>query len=124
MLQRLSRGEASVSELGAPHRLTLPGVLKHVRYLEGAGLVTARKEGRLRICRLAPQPLAGAAEWLAHYRACWEGQLDALERFINQSPAKGAPPRPARPPPSTSKSADSSTPIPRRSSPRGRKRRR
>jgi len=87
MLSRLSQGEATVSELGAPHRLTLPGVLKHVRYLERAGLVTARKEGRVRICRLSPRPLAGAAEWLSHYRAFWEGQLDSLERFLaNQAP--------------------------------------
>ncbi|MEP7381833.1 MAG: metalloregulator ArsR/SmtB family transcription factor [Gemmatimonadota bacterium] len=121
MLQRLARGEASVSELGTPHRLTLPGVLKHVRYLESAGLVTARKEGRTRMCRLAPLPLASAAEWLSTYRAFWEGQLESLARLLNQPPTAGARAWQAPLPPRTSKSGVRSTPPPSGSSPRGRK---
>jgi DNA-binding transcriptional ArsR family regulator len=78
MVQRLAQGEASVSELAAPLDMSLPGVMKHVQVLEGAGLVRHRKEGRTRICALDAAPLADAEGWLASYRDFWEPRLDAL----------------------------------------------
>ena len=78
----LSRGQASVTELARPHRMSLPAVMKHLRVLERAGLVTQKKRGRIRRCRLAPRPLQQAEAWISQYRAFWEGQFDALDRYL------------------------------------------
>ena len=78
MVARLREGEASVSELAEPLTMSLPAVLKHVRVLEGAGLLRHRKEGRTRICTLDPGPLTEVDDWLAPYREFWEPRLDAL----------------------------------------------
>ena len=78
----LSRGQASVTELARPYRMSLPAVMKHLRVLERAGLVTQKKRGRTRHCRLAPRPLQQAEAWISQYRAFWEGQLDALDRYL------------------------------------------
>jgi len=80
----LSRGQASVTELARPHRMSLPAVMKHLRVLQRAGLVRQRKRGRTRHCRLAPRPLQRAEAWIAQYRAFWEGQFDALDRYLAQ----------------------------------------
>jgi DNA-binding transcriptional ArsR family regulator len=78
MVARLREGEASVTQLAEPLTMSLPAVLKHVRVLEGAGLVHHRKEGRTRICTLDPRPLVAVEDWLAPYRDFWEPRLDAL----------------------------------------------
>ena len=83
VLARLAQGEAAVSELAADHPISLPAFLKHIRVLEGAGLLASRKEGRVRRCRLVPDPLASAEEWLEQHRVFWSRQLDALERFLS-----------------------------------------
>lgn len=82
ILASLALGEASVSELARPHRMSLPAILKHMRALERAGLVTQRKSGRVRHCRLAAAPLKEASDWLSQYRLFWEGRLDALDRYL------------------------------------------
>lgn len=82
ILASLTEGEASVSELARPHSMSLPAVLKHLRVLERAGLVTQRKSGRVRHCRLAAEPLRDATDWLAQYRRFWEARLDALDRYL------------------------------------------
>jgi len=79
MVERLARGEASLSELAEPTGLSLPAVLKHLRVLEDAGLVTSRKEGRVRRCRLEPAPLARATRWLESRQALWQRRLANLE---------------------------------------------
>ena len=84
----LSRGQASVTELARPHRMSLPGVMKHLRVLQRAGLVTQRKSGRTRRCRLAARPLQKAEAWLSQYRVFWEGQFDALDRYLAQGQAE------------------------------------
>jgi DNA-binding transcriptional ArsR family regulator len=81
----LARGQASVTELARPHRMSLPAVMKHLRVLQRAGLVTQRKSGRTRRCRLAAQPLQKAEAWLSQYRAFWESQFDALDRYLAQA---------------------------------------
>jgi DNA-binding transcriptional ArsR family regulator len=80
----LSRGKASVSELAQPHRMSLPAVIKHLRVLQRAGLVTQRKSGRTRHCRLKPKPLQRAEAWISQYRMFWVGQFEALDRYLAQ----------------------------------------
>ena len=65
----LACGQASVTELARPHRMSLPAVMKHLRVLEKAGLVTQRKFGRTRRCRLAAKPLQKAEAWISQYRS-------------------------------------------------------
>jgi DNA-binding transcriptional ArsR family regulator len=84
ILAALAGGQASVSDLARPYRMTLPGVMKHLRVLERAGLVTQRKVGRSRHCRLAARPLKDAEDWISRYRKFWENQFDALERYLVQ----------------------------------------
>jgi DNA-binding transcriptional ArsR family regulator len=78
------RGQTSVSDLARPYRMSLPGVMKHLRVLQRAGLVTQRKVGRSRRCRLVARPLKDAEDWISHYRKFWENQFDALERYLVQ----------------------------------------
>jgi DNA-binding transcriptional ArsR family regulator len=82
ILHELSRGQSSVSQLAGPYRMSLPAVMKHLRVLEKAGLVTQRKTGRVRRCRLSARPLEHAANWLSQYRAFWGRQFDALDRYL------------------------------------------
>lgn len=82
MLVRLMRGEATVSELAGPHAISLPAVMKHLQVLERAGLVSQRKIGRERHCRLTAGALQPASQWIEQYRQFWERQFDALDRFL------------------------------------------
>jgi DNA-binding transcriptional ArsR family regulator len=84
MLERLSLGPATVSELAAPAGISLPGALKHVRILEEADLVTSEKRGRTRECRLGPAQLEDATAWIERYRSRWERRLDRLEAVIDR----------------------------------------
>lgn len=77
VLRQLGQGGASVSELAAPHGMSLPGFMKHLRVLEDAGLVTRLKEGRVVRCELAARPMQEAAMWLAHYQPLWDERLDS-----------------------------------------------
>ncbi|MEA3031928.1 MAG: hypothetical protein QOJ53_1996 [Sphingomonadales bacterium] len=88
MLARLSRAPASVSELAAPYRMSLPAVMQHLQMLEASGLVRSEKKGRVRTCRLEPKALASAETWIAEQRALWEGRLDRLEDFLADMQAK------------------------------------
>lgn len=94
ILAQLSRGEFALGELAAPHRMSLPAVQKHLRVLEDARLVETRKDGRVRRCKLDPQPLRTAAEWIRHYQKFWEEQFDALEKFIEEMKKEDATWRP------------------------------
>jgi DNA-binding transcriptional ArsR family regulator len=84
ILERLSTGPASVSELARPYGISLPGVLKHVRILEEANLVTTEKNGRTRECRLGPERMDHATRWIETYRQQWERRLDRLETIIER----------------------------------------
>ncbi|MGH9860604.1 MAG: ArsR/SmtB family transcription factor, partial [Candidatus Acidiferrales bacterium] len=84
ILARLAHGETSVSELAQPFRMSLPAVTKHLRVLEQARLIAHHKAGRVRRCRLHPQPLRDAAEWIAFYQRFWDEQFGALEEFIEE----------------------------------------
>jgi len=82
MIARLSVRPHTVTELAEPHRMSLPAVAKHIRVLEQAGLLQSVKIGRARQCRLSPEPLAAAAEWIAHHHEFWEHRLDALDQYL------------------------------------------
>ncbi|HYR33460.1 MAG TPA: metalloregulator ArsR/SmtB family transcription factor [Burkholderiales bacterium] len=85
VLEALGRGgDAAVSELAAPHDMSLPGFMKHLRVLEDAGLVERSKEGRVVSCGLAAAPLQVAAAWITRYEKFWTERLDALGRYLYQ----------------------------------------
>lgn len=81
VIERLTEGPASVSELHAPHAMALPSFLKHVRRLEEAGLVRSEKTGRTRILHIEAEPLAEAEHWLKRQRSLWETRVDRLQRL-------------------------------------------
>ena len=82
VLERLSRSPASVSDLAAPYKMALPSFLEHLRVLEGCGLVSSRKEGRVRTYQLAPDRLKLAEDWLGRQRTMWERRLDRLDSYL------------------------------------------
>lgn len=84
ILASLMLGQASITELAKPYRMSLPAVMKHLGVLEEAGLVSQQKIGRVCHCRLAAEPLKSAEEWISQYRKFWEGAFDSLERFLSQ----------------------------------------
>jgi len=82
MVERLSRGPASVSELAQPLAMTLPAVVQHLGVLQACGLVRSRKIGRVRTCRIEPAALRTAEDWISRRRASWERRLDRLGEFL------------------------------------------
>jgi DNA-binding transcriptional ArsR family regulator len=82
MLERLSQGPTSVSELGKPLTMSLAAVLQHVQVLEGSGLVQSRKTGRTRTCSLNAQTLRSAESWISERRTFVERQLDRLGEYL------------------------------------------
>ena len=88
MLARLARGSTSVTEMAKPFPISLPAVSKHLKVLEAAGLIIRQKEGQVRRCFLKTAPLKDAADWISHYQRFWEGQLDNLDHFLNQTNPK------------------------------------
>lgn len=88
ILKRLGRGDASIGALAARFNMTLTGVRKHVRILEGAGLVSTKKVGRVRNCRLGPRRLEDEAAWIEAYRQMLDARLNRLEAFLERT--KGA----------------------------------
>jgi DNA-binding transcriptional ArsR family regulator len=82
MIDRLSRGPATVKELAAPLTMSLPAVLQHLRVLEESGLVRSEKVGRVRTCRLQPAALQAAEQWIADRRSDWEARLDRLDAYL------------------------------------------
>lgn len=86
MVDQLSEGPASVSELARPLEMSLPAVVQHLHVLEAAGLVRSRKVGRVRTCRIEPVALSGAERWIAERRANWEERLDRLGEYLDQNP--------------------------------------
>ena len=90
ILERLGRGDASISELAEVFRMTLTGVKKHVRILESARLVTTKKLGRVRRCTLGRHRLDLEAEWMARHRQMLEARLDRLGEFLERT--KGSEP--------------------------------
>jgi DNA-binding transcriptional ArsR family regulator len=88
VLERLARGDASITDLADTFDMTLTGMQKHVGVLEGAGLVTTEKIGRVRSCRIGPSRLEDVIEWIATYREVWDARFDALDRVVDELKAR------------------------------------
>jgi DNA-binding transcriptional ArsR family regulator len=86
MVDRLSQGSASVSELARPLQVSLPAVVQHLHVLEASGLVSSEKVGRVRTCSVQPKALSQAELWIAERRRAWEQRLDRLGAFLAESP--------------------------------------
>jgi DNA-binding transcriptional ArsR family regulator len=82
LVERLSRGPASVSALAEPLTMSLPGVMQHLQVLEASGLVRSEKVGRVRTCRIEPAALRQAEQWITKRRTSWERRLDRLGDFL------------------------------------------
>jgi DNA-binding transcriptional ArsR family regulator len=84
LLARLASGEASVSELAAPFNMTLPGVSKHLKVLQRAGLISQGRRAQWRPCRLEPARLKDDSDWVEDYRAIWEQQFGRLDEYLRE----------------------------------------
>jgi DNA-binding transcriptional ArsR family regulator len=89
MIDRLSRGSASVSELAAPLDMSLPAVQQHLNVLEASGIVSTKKIGRVRSCSLEPDVLNQAQQWIAERRMLWASRLDRLGMFLTENQEQG-----------------------------------
>lgn len=84
ILARLSQGDATVNELAEPFNISLPAISRHLKVLEGAGLITRGREAQWRPCRLEAAPLKQVDGWLERYRKFWEGSFDRMDVYLKQ----------------------------------------
>jgi DNA-binding transcriptional ArsR family regulator len=84
ILARLASGEASVTELAEPFAMSMPGISKHLKVLERAGLIARGREAQWRPCRLQAGPLQDVAGWVEHYRRFWEESFDRLGEYLQE----------------------------------------
>src|SRR5271167_5266803 len=89
MVERLTQGPASVSELKRPLKMSLPAVMQHVAVLETSGLIVSEKSGRVRTCRINPTALAEAERWITERRLEWERRLDRLGDYLKTLESEG-----------------------------------
>ena len=90
MLRQLADGERTVSQLAEPFDMSLAAASKHIKMLEGAGLIRREIKGRTHICRLEPGPLASADAWLGFYEKFWTDRLGALDQLLRDEDAAKA----------------------------------
>jgi DNA-binding transcriptional ArsR family regulator len=86
MVERLSRGPASVSDLARPLPMSLSAVMQHLQVLEASGLVRSQKLGRVRTCQIEPGGLGLAEQWINARRTEWERRLDRLGQYLADNP--------------------------------------
>lgn len=98
ILARLSEGPASVSELAAPFRMSLPAVSKHLKVLERARLVARGREAQWRPCALQAAPLKTATDWMEQYRRFWVASFDRLDQYLQAMQAQRPTPAPRKAP--------------------------
>ncbi|MBZ9893656.1 MULTISPECIES: ArsR/SmtB family transcription factor [unclassified Mesorhizobium] len=84
VLEQLGRADASITDLAQKFHMTLTGMKKHVGVLEQAGLVTTRKVGRVRTCKLGLRRLEDEAEWIERYRQLWAARFDELDKVVEE----------------------------------------
>src|ERR671919_839473 len=82
ILARLAQGEATVTELAAPFEMSLPGISKHLRVLQRAGLIEQGRQAQWRPCRLQAEPLRDVADWIGQYRQHWEESFERLDAYL------------------------------------------
>jgi DNA-binding transcriptional ArsR family regulator len=86
IVERLSRGPASVSDLAQPLPMSLPAVVQHLHVLEASGLVRSEKVGRVRTCRIEPAALQPVERWISERQSVWERRLDRLGDYLAENP--------------------------------------
>jgi DNA-binding transcriptional ArsR family regulator len=86
ILARLALGEATVGEIAEPFPISGPAISRHLRVLEDAALIARTRRGQQLVCRLNPEGLKSAQEWLDHYRAFWTGSFDRLDEHLKRNP--------------------------------------
>jgi DNA-binding transcriptional ArsR family regulator len=84
VLERLGRADASITDLAEMFHMTLTGMKKHVGVLEQAGLVTTKKVGRVRTCKLGPRRLEEETEWMERYRQYWDSRFSELDKVVEE----------------------------------------
>src|SRR3954465_11175038 len=84
VLEQLGRADASITDLAEKFQMTLTGMKKHVGVLEQAGLVTTKKVGRVRTCKLGPRRLAEETAWIEQYRQLWASRFDELDKVVEE----------------------------------------
>jgi DNA-binding transcriptional ArsR family regulator len=82
ILARLALGEATVTELAAPFAMSLPGISKHLKVLQRAGLIEQGRQAQWRPCRLVPEPLRDVSDWVGQYRRHWEASFERLDAYL------------------------------------------
>jgi DNA-binding transcriptional ArsR family regulator len=91
ILGRLARGETSVTDLARPFDMSLPGISKHLKVLERAGLIARGRDAQWRPCRLRAKPLKDVSDWVDHYRRYWEESFDRLDDYLKELQKKEKP---------------------------------
>lgn len=94
ILARLALGETSVSELARPFKISGPAISRHLKVLEGAGLITRGREAQWRPCKLDAKALRPVDDWLERYRKLWEERFDRLDDYLRELQAQGDEPLP------------------------------
>ena len=89
VIQQLTKGSASVTELAEPFDMALPSFMKHIRVLEDSRLISSSKAGRVRTCRIRPKPLHAAENWINDQTTLWEGRMERLADYIEKFTAEG-----------------------------------
>ena len=97
ILSRLAKGEATVTQLAEPFRMSLPAVSKHLKVLERAGLITRGREAQWRPRRIEPAPLKDVSDWVERYRRLWEERLNRLDSYLQTLQAAEKAEKPAIP---------------------------
>ncbi len=85
ILARLAKGEAAVGELVMPHNISAPAISRHLKVLEKAGLIERRIDAQWRRCKMKPEALQAASNWITFYRDFWQGRFNALDEFLEQT---------------------------------------
>jgi DNA-binding transcriptional ArsR family regulator len=96
MLRELAGGERTVGQLAEPFAISFQAASKHIKALEHAGLIHREVRGRTHLCRLNPEPLASAHQWLSFYERFWSEHLDVLEQLLREAARKSPTPKQAR----------------------------
>lgn len=91
ILARLTKGQASVTELATPFKLSMPAITKHLKVLERAGLISRGRQAQWRPCRLEAKPLREAADWIEHYRRFFDQSFDRLDDYLREIQHKEKP---------------------------------
>jgi len=89
ILARLALGEATVGELAEPFHISQPAISKHLRVLETADLITRERRAQTRVCRLKPEAMKAAADWIEENRRLWEERFDRLDAYLRELQGKG-----------------------------------